>query len=1696
MTNIHRRRAVALSVILVLAGIPVLLPGASAEAWTKNDMGQPYAGNAYYGLYGVAVGDGDRDDQNEVYVTSYDDHSVYQYTFTEAGWVSTAIASGGTYVYRVLVGDGDDDGKSEVYAIGYQYVYPRYGPMLEQAYYDSDGWHTEFITTLGYWTYNAALGDGNNDNRTEIYTADYYGHVYQNAKGTTWDSQDIGNTTPASDSTYAHLYGIWVGDGDNDAKNEVYTSSSIGNVDRFSFDGGAWRRTVVGKGEYNTRYGENYSAISAIEVGDGDNDGKNEVYGVSWTNASVYKFSWDSSAKKWNMATIASLGNWIYAYSISIGDADGDGKNEIYAGSYKQVYKVWYDGAAKEWRTVGVGGGNHYMYDLAIGSATGDTGQMELYSACLDGHAYQFYTDKTPPANPKVSSDTHPVPGTWYNQSIVHVTWKDVGYDISGMDGYSVAWDKNAKTVPDNTKDYEEKVQEANSTPLADGGSWYFHIRSRDNAVNWNASATHFGPICIDTAPPDSLSARLNDGAAYAFERRVTVSLSATDPKPGSGVALMSFSNDGKTWSPWETWSGTRYEWDLTESRYGGNDTDGLKTVYVRVRDGAGNEIRPEKRARAEIYMDRVSPYGLSLLINGGDEFATSADVTLALEAFDAASGLSEMAFSNDGVLWGGWTSWENSTSWSLAQGAGGSDSDGDRSVYFRCRDRAGNIAGPVRDTIFLDRSAPGELVVRIDGGADYTTDALGLVGLDISCSEPSPGSGIAAMALGNAPGSLDGWAVFQARVASWSLVNGTGGTDADGNKSVHLRVRDRAGNVAPTASDSIFLDRRAPGPAGLAIDGGAAYTTDLSVDLAITAEDPSPGSGLYAMQFSDDGTRWSDWEPFCTSRAYSLTGPDGPKTVHLRLRDAAGNLASPVCATITLDTQSPVISNVRVLAITDSSAIVAWSTGEEADSLVEYGATSGYGQTVRDGAFVASHAVQLRGLSATTAYHFRVRSADRAQNPPSYSPDLVFITAATPDTSPPMISDVRVQGITDTAAVVGWTTSEPADSAVPYGKTASYGQRASDPAYVLRHSVVLSGLSPSTLYHLRAESKDTTGNGPAASEDLTFTTLSAPDTSPPVISNVRVRGITDRLAVVSWETDEPADAAVEYGNTSAYGSAARDGAFVLLHELTLSGLSPLTTYHFRASSSDVSGNGPARTEDLVFSTVATPDVSPPALSRVRAEGVTASGAVILWETDEPADSFAEFGITQNYGTTAADGSFRLEHSLPLSGLRPDTLYHFRVRSADPSGNAATGAGLTFRTQRNATAPDRTAPAISGVEVTGVSDTRAVVIWRTDELANGEVDYGTTMAYGLRASDPAYVTAHSIVLEGLRPSTEYHLRVKSTDVWGNGPSAGADFRFTTASGPDRTAPAVSEVKVLLVTTSGATISWRTDEPGNSLVEYGPDVSYGRSQTSRLFVLNHTVELSNLAPGTTYHFRVSSTDPAGNPSGAGADLTFTTLRTGGGGGGGNGGDKPKPLPSMPAVSLDSAWPWLLLVAGAAVAAGAGYFIASRRFKRQELSEGESAEAPAPQAEAPKIPKAASPASATPSSPTDTQPASPTGPVPAPTTPRTAPSPEKAEENPARGTDAVETLDMEPSHSPAAAALAKARPPIREPSAVNREPAKDPRITDHGSRPPDATTAPIKHIRCPSCKTRIPLYKEGAQMIQCPGCGKKGPYKPKA
>jgi len=132
----------------------------------------------------------------------------------------------------------------------------------------------------------------------------------------------------------------------------------------------------------------------------------------------------------------------------------------------------------------------------------------------------------------------------------------------------------------------------------------------------------------------------------------------------------------------------------------------------------------------------------------------------------------------------------------------------------------------------------------------------------------------------------------------------------------------------------------------------------------------------------------------------------------------------------------------------------------------------------------------------------------------------------------------------------------------------------------------------------------------------------------------------------------------------------------------------------------------------------------------------------------------------------------------------------------------------------------------------------------------------------------------SVIWPNLAPGIEHSWFVRITDASGN-TQVGPVWRFTTGT-DDTTPPAISNVAAVDITDTTARITWNTDEPADSLVEYGPTTSYGSTEADGAFVTAHSVVLTGLSQGTTYHYRVTSADSSGNSSSSG-DFTFTTDR---------------------------------------------------------------------------------------------------------------------------------------------------------------------------------------------------------------------------
>jgi len=89
-------------------------------------------------------------------------------------------------------------------------------------------------------------------------------------------------------------------------------------------------------------------------------------------------------------------------------------------------------------------------------------------------------------------------------------------------------------------------------------------------------------------------------------------------------------------------------------------------------------------------------------------------------------------------------------------------------------------------------------------------------------------------------------------------------------------------------------------------------------------------------------------------------------------------------------------------------------------------------------------------------------------------------------------------------------------------------------------------------------------------------------------------------------------------------------------------------------------------------------------------------------------------------------------------------------------------------------------------------------------------------------------------------------------------------------------PVISAVGVSLgLTASSARVTWATDVLSDAQVEFGPTFAYGASTpVDPRIGWTHEAQLTGLAPGTTYHYRVRSRDANGALA-VSQDATFAT-----------------------------------------------------------------------------------------------------------------------------------------------------------------------------------------------------------------------------
>lgn len=127
-----------------------------------------------------------------------------------------------------------------------------------------------------------------------------------------------------------------------------------------------------------------------------------------------------------------------------------------------------------------------------------------------------------------------------------------------------------------------------------------------------------------------------------------------------------------------------------------------------------------------------------------------------------------------------------------------------------------------------------------------------------------------------------------------------------------------------------------AAAPSGtVKINGGAAATNSTAVTLTLAA-----GGGanpVAQMRFSNDGSTWSAWEAYKTTKSWTISSGDGEKTVYVQFRDNLQIESSSYFDTIDLDTDPPVAVIVANSALTGPTKATTFGFGVNGGDVVSY---------------------------------------------------------------------------------------------------------------------------------------------------------------------------------------------------------------------------------------------------------------------------------------------------------------------------------------------------------------------------------------------------------------------------------------------------------------------------------------------------------------------------------------------------------------------------------------------------------------------------------------------------------------------------------------------------------------------------------------------------------------------------------------
>ncbi|XP_029395408.1 receptor-type tyrosine-protein phosphatase delta isoform X31 [Mus pahari] len=327
------------------------------------------------------------------------------------------------------------------------------------------------------------------------------------------------------------------------------------------------------------------------------------------------------------------------------------------------------------------------------------------------------------------------------------------------------------------------------------------------------------------------------------------------------------------------------------------------------------------------------------------------------------------------------------------------------------------------------------------------------------------------------------------------------------------------------------------------------------------------------------------------------------------------------------------------------------------------------------------------------------------------------------------------------------------------------------------RYSVA--GLSPYSDYEFRVVAVNNIGRGPASEPVLTQTSEQAPSSAP---RDVQARMLSSTTILVQWKEPEEPNGQIQGYRVYYTMDPTQHVNNWMKHNVadsqitTIGNLVPQKTYSVKVLAFTSIGDGPLSSDIQVITQTGVPGQP----LNFKAEPESETSILLSW-TPPRSDTIASYELVYRDGDQGDEQRITIEPgtSYRLQGLKPNSLYYFRLSARSPQGLGASTAEISARTMQSTV-------FAKNFHVKAVMKTSVLLSWEIPE------NYNSAMPFKILYDDGKMVEevdgrATQKLIVNLKPEKSY-----SFVLTNRGNSAGGlQHRVTAKTAPDvlRTKPA-------------------------------------------------------------------------------------------------------------------------------------------------------------------------------------------------------------------------------------------------------------------------------------------------------------------